>query len=548
MQKRSWLNWKIVVLSLVVLLAAGSMVFGAMQKDQIVISQQQEPDTLNWLISDMSATMMVRNALTRDLIEYDEDWNLRPSIAEEVPSLENGLMKLLPGNKLQVTYKMRKGLKWSDGQPVTADDVLFTYKALMTDGIQTPTRDYAMKIESITAPDKYTVVAIYKEPFVQADMGLDSYILPKHVLEPELAKGPKAFMESDFNRKPVGNGPYVVKEWVPGSHMILEPNPYFTPKPKLQRVIFKFISDTNTLMANMVTGAVDAITPVGLLFDQGVDLQKRAKDVQVDFTPALVWEHIDFNLDDPILKDKRVRQALTYAIDREAIVQALFEGKQKVAHSWAPPKHYAYNPKVKVYNYDEAKAKALLAEAGWKPGPDGILVNSKGDRLSLTIGTTAGQKVREQVEQIIQGYYKKIGVELKIKNETAKVFFGETTPQRKFQMAMYAWVNEPVSVGESLWTAKNIPTKENGWLGQNRAGWNNSENERLYKEITMTLDKKKRIALLHRQQEIWAEELPAIPLYYRVDISAVKKGLQNWSPTGTSYPLTWNIEKWAWSE
>ncbi len=550
MEKKNWPGWKIMILSMVVLLAAGGMVFAAAQKDQIIIGQQQEPDNLNWILSDMSATSMVRNVYTRDLVEWDDKWNLVPVIAKQVPSLENGLMKLLPGNKLQVTYKLRKGLKWSDGAPITADDVLFTYKAIMNDDLKVPTRDTEVKIESITAPDKYTVVIIFKEPYVLADQGFDYYIIPKHALEPLLAKGAKTFMEAEFSRKPVGNGPYVVKEWVPGSHIILEPNPNYNigSKPKLKRVIFKFISDTNTLMANMVSGAIDAVTPVGLQFDQGVALEKQAKDISVDFTPALVWEHIDFNLDDPILKDKRVRQALTYAIDREAISQALFEGKQKVAHSWLPPKHYAYNSKVKVYNYDEAKAKTLLAEAGWKPGSDGILVNEKGERLSLTIATTAGNKVREQVEQIIQNYYKKIGVELKIENQTAKVFFGETTPKRKFQMAMYAWVNSPSTVGESLWTARNIPNDGNGWTGQNRAGWNNAENEKLYAEIPVTMDKKKRVALLLREQELWAEELPAIPLYYRVDISAVRKGLQNWRPTGMLHPITWNIEKWTWSE
>ncbi len=259
----------------------------------------------------------------------------------------------------------------------------------------------------------------------------------------------------------------------------------------------------------------------------------------------MVWEHIDFNLDCEFFKDKRVRQAMLYAIDRNEIVNQLFEGKQKVAHSWLPPKHYGYNPNLKKYNYSPEIAKQLLESAGWKMGKDNVLVNNNGKKFEIVLMSTAGNKVREQVEQILQSYWEKIGIKVEIKNEPAKVFFGETTKKRKFpHLAMYAWIMSPVSDGESLWTIENIPSKENNWQGQNTPGWRNKEANEIDHQIPQTLNEEERIKLFHKQQEIWIDELPSIPLYFRVEVTAIKKVLKNWLPTGMTTPPTWNCEHW----
>jgi peptide/nickel transport system substrate-binding protein len=255
------------------------------------------------------------------------------------------------------------------------------------------------------------------------------------------------------------------------------------------------------------------------------------------------------NHDSSILKDKRVRQALLYGMDRENIVKILFEGRQEVAHSWLPPRHYGHYADVKKYPYDLEKARKLLEEAGWKEGPDGVRINDQGEKLSLTIMTTAGNKVRERVEEIIQAEWKKIGIELEIKNQPAKVFFGETVRRRKYpHLAMYAWIISPVSDGESLWTIKNIPSAENNWQGQNSGGFKHLEMDQIDNLVPKTLDEKERRALLIQEQQIWAEELASLPLYFRADVSATRKDLVNWFITGTETPVTWNAERWHFAK
>src|SRR5205807_5551181 len=148
-------------------------------------------------------------------------------------------------------------------------------------------------------------------------------------------------------------------------------------------------------------------------------------------------------------------------------------GKQAVANSYLPPKHYAYDASMPKYTHNPERAKQLFAEAGWTPGPDGILRNAQGERYTVSLGTTAGNRVREDVEQILQNQWRQVGVDLKITNQPARVFFGETTRHRDFDMAMYAWVQKPTEDGETLYTTDNIPSAQNAYNGQDFPGYSN---------------------------------------------------------------------------
>lgn len=516
------------------------------EKGEIIVGMSQEPDSLDPLFGQMSASSQVLGACFKDFVERDHTWRLYAKVAKEMPSFENGLWKLLPGGKMETTWHIKPEARWEDGKPVTAYDAIFAHQVIMDDRVPVVSRDVDRRIEKMTAPDSLTLVVTWKEHFAYADLG--HTILPKHLLEPVYKKDPANYYQSFYNSDPMGNGPYNVGKWIPGSQIVTNENPFYSfEKPKLQKVIFKFIPDTNTLMANVISGSIDAVTPApGLTFDQGRELAKgKRKNIEVIFTPGIVWEHIDFNLDDPWLKDKRVRQALLYAIDRDKLSEVLFEKIQPVADSWLPSRHYGYNPNVKKYPYDPAKAKQLFAEAGWKPGPDGILRNAKGERMHLLLMSTAGDNTREQVEQILQSQWKNVGVEIEIKNEPGKVLFGNTIKYRKFpHMVMYAWTMSPIADGESLWTIDNIPSKNNNWQGQNNAGWRNEEANKIDHQVPTELDSKKRAELLRKEQEIWTEELPSIPLFFRSDVSVIKKGLREWLPTGTSTPITWNSQVW----
>ena len=319
--------------------------------------------------------------------------------------------------------------------------------------------------------------------------------------------------------------------------------------PKISRLKVLFIGDPNTVLANMLSGAIDAIGTIGISFDQATQLDKQAGGrFKVLFEPGLIWEHIDLNFDNPLLQDVRVRRALAHGINRDAISQQLFEGKQPVSHTYLPPRHPGYTDAVQKYPFDPARARALLQEAGFTPGSDGILRNAAGQRLSLELNTTAGNRVREQVEQIIQQNLKEIGIEITIQNFPARVYFGEITNQRKFKaLAMYAWVMSPISDCDQLYTADGIPNDANGWAGQNYPGYKNADMDKTCKAASHEVDEARRNKLLNDSTVIFSRDLPALPLYVRASVAAVKNGLQNFTALQLSQAYeTWNASKWYW--
>ncbi len=247
-----------------------------------------------------------------------------------------------------------------------------------------------------------------------------------------------------------------------------------------------------------------------------------------------------------MLADLRVRRALAWAIDREALSAQLFDGKQPVAHSQTNPLDRVYYADVPKYAHDPARAAALLAEAGWTPGPDGIRVNAAGAPLRLELMTTAGNKTRELVQQVLQSQWREVGIDVRIRNEPARVFFGETVRKRKFTaMAMYAWISSPENVPRSTLHSDEIPTGDNGWSGQNNPGFRNAEMDKVIDDLEVVCEPEPNQALWNRMQSIYAEELPAIPLYFRANAYILPQWLGGVMPTGHQYPTTLWVEDWT---
>ncbi len=530
-------------------------------QDTAVLVIQQEPSCLNPTADscDLLVSAEVRSLIFADVVGLDNNWKYLPDLAEKIPNIKDGDWKLLPGDKMQVTWKIKKGYTWQDGTPVTAQDWIWAWRVNLHPDFPTAGRDVAKRIDNILAPDPYTMVVQWKKKYAYANHDVaGSVILPKHATEKLFRQNPSKFDQAWGTGVPtLGNGPYVLKEWQKGSSITLEAYPNWKgtstdpANPAIKRIVIRFFSDTNTIIANVLSGAADVTDDTAIPFPNGLELEKRLNregrtDIVLHSQPSLTWEHIDLNNDNVHLKDKRVRQALAYAINREELVQQLYEGKQVVSHTFLPDKHYGYNKNVKKYNYDPAKAKQLLVEAGYTPGPDGI-VQKGGQRLSLVFLTTSGNRDREAKQQILQSQWKAVGIEVKIQNQPARAYFGDTLPNRKFEMALFAWVFSPESGCEGLYTGDTIPTPEHR-EGQNYSGYNNAEVTKLCHAIQEELDEGKRVELFRRAQEIWAEDLPVLPLHVRADYIARKGLLQNYLPTGTgTSPVTWNATAWRWA-
>jgi peptide/nickel transport system substrate-binding protein len=419
------------ILTLSIFYSCGGCQKNAQRKAQankkvLTIGIAQEPDSLFMPFKEMMSSEEVARAGDYSLTRFDENLRITAYAAKEVPSLENGLLEFFKENgvlKMRTTWHIRDDFNWPDGMPLSADDFIFAHKIYTDPNQEIVDRTTVEKVEKMErGEDKKTLIVTWKEPYAYYHNYHQHEAMPKHLVEPIYNEAPNQLKKCRFGQAPALAGSFTIKEWIPGSHIIVERNPHAKNDivPYFDEIIWQVIPETNTLESNLVSGTIDAISPIGISFEQAMQFEKRFKK-QFDFyyTEGMVWEHIDFNLDNPLLKDKRVRQALAYGCDREGIAKALFFGRQPVAHGTEPPKSIYFNPRVKKYNYNKALAQKLLDEAGFLL-PKGKTVREKdGKPLRLSIMTTSGNKTRERIEQLLQSEWGEIGVDIQIKNEPA---------------------------------------------------------------------------------------------------------------------------------
>ncbi len=534
---------------------------------ELKIGISQEFENLNPLIMTMSATVYIHSMVGRALVTMDSNSKWVPQLAETIPSMEKGTAKLVDfGGKKKVvaTWQIKQNANWGDGKPVVCEDFAFARSVAASATVSVGEKETYTQVEKIDWDNKTPKLCTFTYDKARWDFYALGrlYPLPKHLEEPIFSKhgSKKEGYEKNslYVKTPTNpglyNGPYTISEVKLGDHVTVVPNPKWEgQKPAIQKIIIKLIPNTGTLEANLRSGQIDMIGTMGLLaLDQAINFEKKVKAENLPFivtyTPSVTYEHIDVNLENPILKDPKVRQALLFAANREEMVKALFEGKQQVADHFISPKDpwYSNDPKqVKVYRYSRREATKLLDEAGWKMGADGFRTKN-GKRLSFTFMTTAGNKTRELVQVYLQEQWKQVGVEVNIKNEPARVYFSETTKKRKFDsLAMYAWVSSPEQNPKSNVASKNIPSDKNGWSGQNYPGWINKDVDQACDSLDVEFNPAKRRELAIRIAKAYTEEVPVIPLFYRSDVSVVPPTLKNYVPTGHQFSETGFVESWT---
>lgn len=525
-------------------------------KDELVIGITQFPSTLHPSIDSMAAKSYVLAMTRRPFTTYDADWTLVCMLCTKLPTIENGLARpeRTPDGKrgIAVTYTIRPDAFWGDGVPVTTKDVMFTWAVGRNPKSGLTNIELYRSLYKVDAADEKTFTLHFdKLGFDYAAIN-DFELLPAHVermpfADPAEYRHRTAF-DTDTLNEGLYFGPYLIAEVKTGAHVVLEPNPrWWGPKPYFRRIVVRVIENTAALEANLLSGAIDMIAgELGLTLDQALALEKRQGGrFAFVYKPSLVYEHVDLNLDNPILADKRVRHALIHALDREAISRQLFAGRQPVAHTSVSPLDDVYADDVPHYAYDPKRAVRLLAEAGWDRTRNGVRTNAKGEPLTLEIITTAGNRTRELVQQVLQSQWRQVGIDVRIRNQPARVMFGQSVTQRQFTaMAMYAWKSSPENVPRTTLHSAHIPNPANGYAGQNYPGFRNAEMDDLIDRIEVELDVEKRKALWKRLQEVYVDELPAIPLFFQADAFVLPKWLKGVEPTGHQYPTTLWVETW----
>jgi len=516
---------------------AGAQAPAAPQRGgQIIVGLSQEPQNFNPVMPTIEAQRGVHMAIYDDLWRIDPKGAFVPNLAAAIPTQANGGISK---DGTAFTVKLRPGVQWHDGQPFTAGDVVFTWKTIMNPKVTAFSTVGFDQIADMWTGDDATLKFKLKQPYAPIlDILADMFVVPEHVL----ARSADINKDEFNTRRPVGTGPFKFVEWVSGDHVTLEAHrAYHGPGPYVDRLIFKYVPDLTVLFTQLKTGEIDVTGIQGI----PVDLYPEARTlstIHLYVDPSTSYETIAPNHLLPMFKDKRMRQALYLGMDKKPIVEKIYLGLAPEAESYVPPQSWAYNPKIKGHHrYDPERAKRLLEEIGWKLGPDGIRVKD-GARLAFENACTAGNKQREQIQQLLQQQWRQIGVEMKINNKPAAVLFGDFYRMSKFETIVIGMGMGSDPEHSFRLHSRYIPAK--GGLGRNSIAYENPEVDRLLDAGVRDLDREKRKKAYFRLQEVLADEVPYLPIYHFVNIRGTRKGIEGFRPNSNMQEYSWNTNEW----
>ena len=500
--------------------------------DLLIVGYDREPDTLNRFSTHILED--VQTCVIDGLTTTDENMNIVPVLASEIPTLENGGVRLRGNGGMDVVWTLRAGVTWHDGVSVTSADLKFTVDAINDPSYNPESTDGFDRIASVDTPDSLTAIVHYREIYAPYALQFIRGFLPKHVLQ-----GRDIDRATDYNRSPLGNGPYRVAEWRTGEYILLEraPNYWRGPEyPKIRRIMFKFVSNTNTRINQLKSGEVHVVALVPW------DKYREIRDLQgvtVHRMTGNSYELVTLNEQHfPPFADLRVRRALVHAIDREIITRTILDGLAPVVHGPIQPPSWAFTDDVMKYPYDPTRARALLDEAGWKaPAPGAVRVKD-GRPLAFTLMTQAGFAIRENVSQTLDTQWREVGIDADIRlhdgTTISAVWFSG-----KFD-AMLHWWHMPADPEITLFFAADRTPP----AGRNINYLRDEALTALLYRSDRTVDQIERRRLLVEAQRRVAELAPEIPLYNVTRLDAVPASLENFRGNPTNAGIFWNVHEW----
>lgn len=513
----------------------------------------QEPENLNPYFAIQTVSRIVRKRVLEGLYRVNPAGEFIPVLAKSVPTVANGGVEV-SGGGMTVTVDLKADANWSDGTPVTSNDILFTLQVVMDDANPVKSRDGYELITDIDVSDPKKAVIRFSEvygPYLTLFSDVDA-VLPLHILSnSDISK-------SEFNRAPVGSGPFQFVRWESGAFIELEANPNYREagKPGVDKLIFSIVPSREVAAAQMKTGQVDAMWN---LIETQIPEFQELPDVNLLVTPSPNLEYMGLNLSDPasmsdgfsdpnsshpVLGDLVVRQAIALAIDKQSIVNKLFGGLTTTAVSPLSPFHWANDPSLKATEFDPEKAKRILDEAGWKVG-SGSVREKDGVVMRLRTMTTTGSKLRLQTQQVVQQNLLDVGINMQITNVPAAVLFGKTGPLQSgdYDIAEDTWGPEldPAGFLSILFHSKSLPP--NGW---DFFRFNNPEQDAAIDAGNSALDREDRKVGYQKAQRLIMASGAYIPLYNRALINAFSSGTKGVVAGGNPWDdFAWDAENWS---
>jgi peptide/nickel transport system substrate-binding protein len=432
------------------------------------------------------------------------------------------------------TFKLRRGVKWHDGRDFTADDVKFTYDIVLNPRLGATGRAAFSSIREVRVVDPHTVQFLLSTPQASlvAAVGVNAGILPRHAFA---GVAPENYWTHDaFNKRtPIGTGAYRMKEYVSGSYVTLERNPgYFGGAPSIETVTFRVLPDVNAQVAQFLAGDLT------ILFIDNPALVRAVQgrpNVEVTTLPQNNFYYMAPNLRNPLFQDRRVRQAIMHAWDRPAMIRGFLEGFATPASSPLTPvlRNY-FNPNVKTYDFDRAKARQLLAEAGWQPGPDGVLVKD-GQRFRFTLLYPTVQYF-EPLAALIQQYLRVVGIETVLEGREFTVFV-QGMLARRYDALLGWWI---MPEDPDFFNYAHSSAAERGF---NLPMYNNKEADALMEAGRRASTVAERERIYKKLQELLAEDLPYLQLWWPNEIRAWNRRLKGVPPIHLRAAFQW-INEW----
>jgi peptide/nickel transport system substrate-binding protein len=446
------------------------------------------------ILSSDSASHAISGMIFNGLVKYDKDMNIVGDLAESWDISADGLV---------ITFHLRKDVRWQDGHSFTADDVLYTYRVTIDPKTPTAYAGDFLKVKKAEVIDLHTFRVTYDRPFAPALISWASAILPKHLLEG------KDITKSTLSRHPVGTGPYMFKEWVTGQKIVLVSNPdYFEGKPYIDGYIMRIIPDMATMFLELRALGIDRMNLTPLQYTRQTENNLFRKYYNKFRYLSFGYAYLGYNLENPLFQDKRIRQAISYAINKQEIIEGVLLGLGREATGPYKPGTWPYNPTVKRYPYDPHKAKALLEEAGWTDSDGDGIRDRKGKPFVFEIITNQGNELRSKCVEIIQKRLSDIGITVKIRVIEWAAFINDFINKKNFNATLLGWNITPDPDLYDVWHSSKTKPGELNFIS-----FSNEEVDELLEKGRSTFTREERKQYYYRIQEILAEEQPYTFLY-----------------------------------
>ncbi len=491
--------------------------------DTIIEGTSADASNLLPMLAMDSASGQICGLVYNGLVRYDKNLHIEGELAESWQISADGR---------EITFHLRHGVKWHDGAPFTSADVLFTYHLIIDPKTPTAYAERYKQVVEASAPDPYTFKVRYARPLASALISWGIAIHPRHLLAgQDITKSPLA-------RAPIGTGPYRFVQWVPGEKIVLERNSdYFEGAPYIKRVVYRIIPDSTTMFLELQSAGLDQMGLTPLQYARQTDTPAFRRRFRRYRYPAFAYTYLGYNLRHKMFQDKRVRQALSYAINKQELVDGVLMGLGQVATGPYKPGTWQYNPDVKRYPYNPQRARKLLRQAGWSDSDGDGIVDKDGQPLAFTIITNQGNDQRIKAAEIIQRRFAQVGVKVKIRVIEWASLLKEFITPRRFDAVVMGWTipNDPDSY--NVWhSSKTAPGK------LNFIGYKNSRVDELLEQGRHTLVRRQRKKIYDEFQRILAEEQPYTFLFVPDALPVVARrfyGIKE-APAGIAY----NFIRW----